>query len=377
VKKVKYKASGEIRAVKIIDKQYCIEKDSMISEIKVLKELDHPNILKLFEFYQDSQYYYLVTEYCAGRELFEKIVSLKHFSEMRAARIMYQVLSAIVYCHNHKICHRDLKPENLLLEDDNIDSNIKVIDFGTSKFCKLNERMKEKYGTPYYIAPEVIKKDYNIKCDVWSCGVILYIMLSGHPPFGGKTNDEIMNKVLEGSYNFARKEWTQVSEMAKDLIKKMLTYDPNDRISSAEAINHPWIKQYTKIFEPKEEILLSLSALNKFRLGQNLQVATLTFFASQMQSKSTEDKLRKQFKALDKNGDGMLSIEELILGFYEQCGDREKAEIEVAGIMCHLDINKDNTISYTEFLIAHMKAQDIMPHDRLRAAFDAFDLVHI
>jgi len=107
---------------------------------------------------------------------------------------MRQLLSAVAYCHDKfDVCHRDLKPENLLLEENSIESNIKVIDFGASKYCKANVHMKEKFGTPFYIAPEVIKKDYSKKCDVWSCGVILFVMLSGYPPFYGRTNEEIMS----------------------------------------------------------------------------------------------------------------------------------------------------------------------------------------
>ena len=188
---------------------------------------------------------------------------------MRTAKIMQQILSAVVYCHKHGICHRDLKPENLLLEEDSIDSNIKVIDFGTSKFFKQNEKMSEKFGTPYYIAPEVLKKNYNEKCDVWSCGVILYILLAGYPPFGGKNNEIIMKKVFEGKYSFIRKEWSLISDKAKNLISKMLTYNPEQRITSEEALSDIWITQYAqKIYNtnPDEVLAQSLLLLKNFKV---------------------------------------------------------------------------------------------------------------
>jgi calcium-dependent protein kinase len=214
-----------------------------------------------------------VLEYCLGGELFDKIIKLKSLSEMRTAKIMQQILSAIVYCHSHNICHRDLKPENLLLEEDSIDSNIKVIDFGTSKWFKKNERMKEKFGTPYYIAPEVLKKDYNEKCDVWSCGVILYIMLSGYPPFGGKNNEQIMKKVLEGSFNFNKKEWNIISDKAKLLITKMLTYSAEVRISAETALSDIWISQYSQKIKDStfksgsDEVAQSMNMLRNFKVS--------------------------------------------------------------------------------------------------------------
>ena len=158
--------------------------------------------MRLFEFAQDAKNYYLVTEYCDGGELLAKILANRFFSERIAARVMFQLLSAVVYCHSQKVVHRDLKPDNLVLEADDIESNIKVIDFGTSKIFKPTETMKGIMGTAYYIAPEVLMGNYTAKCDVWSCGVILYILLSGIPPFSGSDNKEIMQKVTEGCYTF-------------------------------------------------------------------------------------------------------------------------------------------------------------------------------
>ena len=175
--------------MKIIKKDKCDDQylATLTNEIKIMKQLDHPNIVKLYEIYQDTRNIYLITEYLEGGELFDLILKSKHFNENIAAKIMKQLLSAIAYCHSKKIVHRDLKPENLLIVKTNT-YEIKVIDFGLSRTFEPNKNMYSRMGTPFYIAPEVLKKKYNEKCDVWACGVILYILLSGNPPFNGKND---------------------------------------------------------------------------------------------------------------------------------------------------------------------------------------------
>lgn len=165
------------------------------------------------------------------------------FDEGDAAIVMKQLLSAINYCHSKKIVHRDLKPENMLLEQDKDLEKIKIVDFGTSLVYDSGKKLEEKLGTAYYIAPEVIKKSYNEKCDLWSCGVIMYILISGEPPFNDPRadNDAIMKKVELGKYDIEHGIWKSVSKEAKDLIKKLLTYDPAERISAEQALRHPWI----------------------------------------------------------------------------------------------------------------------------------------
>ena len=170
--------------------------------------------------------------------MFDKIIESGSFNEHQAAKVMKQLFSAVAYCHKYQIVHRDLKPENILYESKKADSNIKVIDWGTSKEVDENEILTKKQGTPYYIAPEVIKKKYNEKCDVWSCGVIMYIMLCGTPPFNGANNKLIMKRVLTGKFSFPpEKGWDCVSKEAKNMIKKMLVVDPKKRISALEALN--------------------------------------------------------------------------------------------------------------------------------------------
>jgi len=219
------------------------EMEMLKNEITILKDLDHPNIVKMYEFLEDEKRIYIVTEICKGGELFDEILNRSKFDENDAAIVMKQLLSAINYCHSKKIVHRDLKPENMLLEQDKDLEKIKIVDFGTSLVYDSGKKLEEKLGTAYYIAPEVIKKSYNEKCDLWSCGVIMYILISGEPPFNDPRadNDAIMKKVELGKYDIEHGVWKSVSKEAKDLIKKLLTYDPAERISAEQALKHAWI----------------------------------------------------------------------------------------------------------------------------------------
>jgi len=215
------------RAVKVLKKSNMDEDERrmLFNEINILKELDHPNIVKMFEFFEDDKRYYIVQEICKGGELFEEILARGKFTEKDAALLIKQVLSCINYCHANNIVHRDLKPENILLESNKEFDQIKIIDFGTSLVYDPNKKLDEKLGTPYYIAPEVLNKNYGAKCDIWSLGVISYILLCGAPPFSGQTDNDIMKAVRAGKVSFAGDHWKGISDSAKDFISQLLTYN--------------------------------------------------------------------------------------------------------------------------------------------------------
>jgi len=377
VKKVTHKPTGSVRAMKIISKGSMTREEEskrFLNEIEILKNLDHPNILKLYEFYQDQKNYYLITEYCTGGELFDKIISLKHFNEQLAADTMHQVLSAVSYCHSNRIVHRDLKPENLLLESTADNANVKVIDFGTSRSFNRNTKMNQKYGTPYYIAPEVLKKKYDERCDVWSCGVILYILLCGYPPFAGPNDDAILQLVARGAVKFDGPEWKRVSPEAKGLIKKMMAYNPEERITCENALNDPWIRNRVKKETLDNPVALeTLSNLKSFTSTTKLQLATMTFIASQLATRDEIATLQKTFKALDTNNDGTLSKEELIEGYTKIYGDLALATAEADRVMEEVDIDKSGAIDYTEFVTATLKKNSLLTTKKLEAAFRAFD----
>ena len=238
-----HKDTGQKRAIKTIEKESITkdmkERTKFFNEVDILRRADHPNIIKLYEFYEDEKHYHLVTEYVPGGELFDFIIKSKMLSENIAANFLKQILSAVAYCHEHNIVHRDLKPENLLMDKESVDATVKIIDFGTSAIFEEAKQLTQKYGTAYYIAPEVLRKQYNEKCDIWSCGVILYIFLCGRPPFSGKNDKDILMKVQQGNVTMTGQEWVKVSQEAKSLVTKMLAYDPKLRYSAKQALQDP------------------------------------------------------------------------------------------------------------------------------------------
>lgn len=167
-----------------------------------------------------------MTELLRGGELFDFIIKHKNLSESIAAHFLKQILSAIAYCHANSIVHRDIKPENLLLDSDSHKATLKVIDFGTSTLSEPSERLSKRFGTAYYIAPEVLERNYDNKCDIWSIGVILFILLSGSPPFSGRNDREILDNVRRGEYSMRGRVWDRVSTEAKTLVSRMLDMDP-------------------------------------------------------------------------------------------------------------------------------------------------------
>lgn len=247
--------TGEVRAIKQIARSKIKKYERFINEVTALKTLDHPNIIKLFEVYEEKDNVYLVQEMWTGGELFDRIVEKQYISEKQASVLFQQVLQAILYCNKNKISHRDLKPENFMFKTKDEDSNLKLIDFGLSmSYYKLEKegdpkskivRMKTRAGTAFFMAPEVISHDYTESCDMWSAGVILYIMLWGYPPFYGENDQEILEAVVTGQYDFDDEVWDEVSDLAKDLIKRLLVPE-KERLTPKEALNHPWVKNKEK-----------------------------------------------------------------------------------------------------------------------------------
>lgn len=370
-----HKDTQSQRAVKVLRKNLLDEKemDMLKNEIAILKDMDHPNIVKMYEFLEDEKRIYIVTEICKGGELFDEILNRSKFDEKDGAIVMKQLLSAINYCHKKNIVHRDLKPENMLLEQDKDLEKLKIVDFGTSLTFDSERALDEKLGTAYYIAPEVIKKSYNEKCDLWSCGVIMYILLSGEPPFNDPKadNEAIMKKVEKGKYDITKGIWKTVSKEAKDLIKKLLTYKPEDRISAEDALQHPWIKEF-KVEVDEEATSNALTCLKAFRSEQKLKTAAASYIGSQLISKSEKEKLGKIFKSLDANGDGQLSKEEIMNGYEEHFG-KLLNEDEIDKLFNDVDTDKSGSIDYSEFIVATMSSKKNMSEEKLTAAFKLFD----
>jgi calcium-dependent protein kinase len=290
--------------------------------------------------------------------------------------IMKNILMAVAYCHSQNIVHRDLKPENILLEFYNNDKenfSIKMIDFGTSREFKPGVKLSEKTGTPYYIAPEVLRKRYDEKCDLWSCGVIMYILLSGEPPFNGNNDAEILKNVEVGVYDLEIEPFKYVSEDAKFLIRKLLEFEPGKRFSAVEAMETKWIKELAPNAKLSGEIASKILAnLKTFRADQKLQEATLAFIVNQLISKEETAELKKVFMELDANNDGKLSYQEIVEG-YRRMYNSPQPEIEAQKIMSSVDADNNGYISYEEFIRATVDRTKIITDQKLESAFKLFD----
>jgi len=243
---VKQKSTGTQFAVKIIDKQAASNADTdeakLKQEVEILKRAKHPNIVQLIDEFETPQKLYLVMELVTGGELFDKLVEKGQYNEAEASSIVRKICSAIAYLHSVGIAHRDLKPENLLLHSGN-DTEVKLSDFGLSKLFGEEQVMKTACGTPYYVAPEVLgAAGYDKEVDLWSIGVITYLLLCGYPPFYGESLPEVFEQILKGHFEFNAPYWDNISAEAKDFIKKLLMVDPDKRLTAENALQHPWIR---------------------------------------------------------------------------------------------------------------------------------------
>lgn len=245
-----HKQTGTARAVKVIFKKYLediegTERD-IVDEIYVLRTVDHPGIMRIFEYFSDAKHFFVVSELYRGGELYQCIREKSQIEEKTAKAIMKELLIVVRYLHSKNIVHRDIKPENIMFEEKQFKSeSLKLVDFGFATYLKDDEYLPVniKYGTPYYIAPEILnKKNYNFKCDIWSCGVVMYCMLAGRPPYNGMTDAEIMCKIKLGSDKIRHKYFPHVSDKALNFLKKLLKYEQEQRLTAEEALNDPWFK---------------------------------------------------------------------------------------------------------------------------------------
>lgn len=372
------KSTGAVRAIKNIDRSKISDERRFADEVNIQQQLDHPNIVKLYEVFKDAKRIYLVMELCTGGELFDRILkeAEKHggegaFDEKGAARYMQQILGAMTYLHGHNFVHRDIKPENFLLQNESDSAEIKVIDFGLAKKYVVGsgEAMKTKAGTPYYVSPQVLMGAYDEKCDIWSCGVIAYILLCGYPPFYGDNDGMILRAVKKGEFEFPADDWAGNSQQAKNFITRMLTMNPAKRPSAAQMLEHEWLKcagQDGKVGKcPKD-----LSAkLRSFRSACKLKKVALTLIAQQLKDEELQE-LQATFRTLDTNKDGTLTMVEIQEGM-------RKAKIEMPPdmmeIMKGLDTDDSGSIDYTEFIAATITQKQYLKKEVMWAAFRVID----
>ena len=365
------KINGNVYACKKMSKKKIKNKDQFKTEINLLRATDHPNIIKLYEIFEDNKYIYLIMEECSGGEFFDSLAKRakekKMYTEKECAKIFKQILEAVNYLHAHGVCHRDLKPENILFSNVADDSCLKLIDFGLSKVIEGDKNLKGAVGTTFYMAPEVITGNYNEKCDIWACGVILYIMLCGKPPFYSQNEEELKKNICSMKYTFDYPEFKKVSQDAIDLIKKILV-PPEKRLSAAEILQTPWIKENAP-HATGENLKQNWEHIEKYSKLNLVQKSIINFTAFHLTSKETKEFV-ELFKSLDENSDGVLSIEEIKKGV-EQSKFGAKGD-NIVKIFEEMDIDKNGLINYTEFISALMD-YDKIKENQILACFNSYD----
>ena len=447
VVKVMHKQTGAIRSMKVIPKDNLrvgFTEEEIQMEINILKSLDHPNIIKIYEFYNDDNFYYLINEFCSEGDLSEKLIAAKYFDECIVKVLMFQIFSAVLYLHSKNVIHGDLKLENLMIDsifpyntkrnnvnrrlsfissmkedvesikrssseidnsfigqnEDNTNTNstnnnnngssspmkmkfnqmknfnLKLIDFGCSKiFTPYKRQFEDTIGTLVYCSPEVLKNHYDEKCDVWSCGVIMYILLSGELPFYGQTESQITSNILNNKYTFDSPIFNHISPNAKDLIRKCFIYNKNKRINIKDALKHPFFNDDIdphNIFQETIDSSEVLNSLTKFSKQSKFYQAVLAFLSHNYADKTHIDKLKKIFLSIDLNFDGKISKEELSYAYHVNKIALTKEQIE--NIIKAIDFDNNGYIEYEEFIRAAIPKEHLFTEANLKTAFDLFDL---
>ena len=347
---------------------------AFLKEAELLREADHPNIVKVVDIFKDPLNAIIIIEHCKGGELLERVRREEDLTEAQIATYIKEITSAVAYLHSKGIVHRDIRPESFAFLDNEKNSSLKLVDFGNCKHFEKNMAILERVGTPYYMAPEVIFKNYNEKCDTWSIGVILYMLLSGTLPFPGNSEEEIIQNVMTTELTFEGKRWKKVSAEAKDLISHLLIKSVPERLTASEILRHQFIKNCDQGTAKDQEVLTSaLRNLSKFESESKLQRATLAFIVSQVMSSDELGGLKETFRLIDKDGDGMLSREEIKEAMETHTGFNEH---NIDALISKVDLDNNGQVNYSEFLAATINWENEMSRERLEQAFRAFDADH-
>uniref|UniRef100_A0A6N2MTS4 non-specific serine/threonine protein kinase n=1 Tax=Salix viminalis TaxID=40686 RepID=A0A6N2MTS4_SALVM len=367
------KATGKEYACKSIAKRNLLTADDVEDvrrEIQIMHHLaGHPNVVSINGAYEDEVAVHVVMELCAGGELFDRITKRGHYTEKKAAQLTRTIVGVIESCHSLGVMHRDLKPENFLFVNEREDSPLKAIDFGLSEFFKPGESLNDVVGSPYYVAPEVLRKLYGPEADVWSAGVMVYILLCGVPPFWAEKEHDIFKEVLHGHLNFSSKPWPKVSASAKDLIRRMLVRDPKKRLTAHEVLCHPWVRD-DGVAPDKPLDPAVLSRLKQFSAMNKIKKLALRIIAENLSEEEIAG-LKEIFKMIDTDNSGQITFEELKVGLRRFGATLTEAEIY--SLLRAADVDNSGTIDYKEFIAATLHLHKVEKEDHLFAAFSYFD----
>ncbi|KAG6476920.1 hypothetical protein ZIOFF_066168 [Zingiber officinale] len=369
---------GEEVAVKVIPKAKMttsIAIEDVRREVRILSSLaGHKNLVHFYDAYEDEDNVYLVMELCKGGELLERILSRGgKYSEEDAKTVIVQILSAVSFCHLQGVVHRDLKPENFLFTSGDETSNLKAIDFGLSDFVKPDERLNDIVGSAYYVAPEVLHRSYGTEADMWSIGVIAYILLCGSRPFWARTESGIFRAVLKAEPSFDEAPWPSLSSQAKDFVKKLLNKDYRKRMTAAQALCHPWLQNPEKIKIPLDIIVFKL--IKAYICSSSLRKSALMSLAKTLKVNQLYY-LREQFALLNPNKNGYISLQNLKTALLKNSTEAMK-DAKVLDFVNMISSLQNTKLHFEEFAAAaisvhQMEALDAWEH-HARQAYEFFE----
>jgi len=410
VKRAIDKKTKEPFAVKVItkDKIKSGDQSKLKTEIDIMKKVSHPNCVSFTEVYESRTKLYIIMELVTGGELFDRIIEKEHYSEKEAAACFQQVIEAIDYLHSIGIVHRDLKPENILYKDKSEDSLVKVADFGLGAMLDLDPTsgsaaLKTVCGTPSYVAPEVLERTgYGMEVDIWSSGIVLYILLCGFPPFDQEAHTSVLfDRIKKGKYSFPDPYWTPISKEAKDLVKGMMTVDPTKRLTTQQCLQHPWLAMFKKgsisdqpLPQMQDELkkynaarkfkgaIHTLSALQRMVSGKTAKMPTLEQAADVLKQVQGDperlSELKESFDLLDRDKSGIIDTVNLT----DTIGSlgHKRTENEIENMIQRFDVNKTGHITFDEFCIVMGPAKHgielaVSSEKAMKATFNAFDFL--
>ncbi|KAK1409866.1 hypothetical protein QVD17_36395 [Tagetes erecta] len=342
-------------------------------EIQIMHHMaGQPNVVSIVDVYEDAVSVYVIMELCAGGELFDRIIELGHYTEKQASDVSRVIVSVVEACHSLGVMHRDLKPEKFLFVNEvkeEEESPLKLIHFGLSVFFQPGEMFYDSVGSAYYIAPEVLRKQYDKECDVWSAGVIIYILLCGVPPFWDETEEGVYEQVLNGELDLESDPWPSISDSAKDLIRGMLARDVTMRMTAHEVLSHPWIQaDGVAPNHPLDSAVVS--RLKQFAAMNKIKKIAIRVIAMSLSEEEIAG-LEEMFKTMDTDDSNQITLEELKAGL-ERAGVNLK-DSEMTKLMDAADIDHNGAIEYGEFIAAMLHSNKVHKEDNLFAAFHYFD----
>ncbi|XP_062187343.1 CDPK-related kinase 5-like [Phragmites australis] len=369
---------GEAVAVKVIPKAKMttsIAIEDVQREVKILKALaGNKNLVQFYDAYEDNENVYIIMELCEGGELLDRILSRGgKYSEDDAKAVLVQILNVVAFCHIQGVVHRDLKPENFLFTSKDENSELKAIDFGLSDFVKPDERLNDIVGSAYYVAPEVLHRCYSTEADVWSIGVIAYILLCGSRPFWARTESGIFRSVLKADPSYNEAPWPSLTLEAMDFVKRLLCKDPRRRMTAAQALSHPWIRNYNDIKLPLDILIFRL--IKAYIRSSSLRKAALRALSKTL----TVDELfylKAQFSLLEPDRNGCITLDNIRMALTREATDAMR-ESRVQEILVSLSALQYRRMDFQEFCAAAVSVHQLEALDRweqhARSAYEHFD----